>query len=416
MHAVHPLQRQQKNKHCMHVSLEVNNWSECTDTELDVNSHAHNVLSAASRNAPVSKTNNMIHIIPSDFNNNMFTSSNHNLSNNDWTTMCSKLEDMNESESIQDTKPRSKPIQLSNYDVLFSPGPSEHHVGNERFKVMLSLYRYRYLQANAVGDDLECLSIAQEIMETITSKCYPRGSFYEIGDDGFYRKLELGLSTVNLIRCALKKAFAPQAQCHGHHNYDEERMPKGVCRRIAGAEGFELLYEAANEMSEDLVSSPNKFDVICEATSHISVQQDGHVGNNRLKIMFDIRMEAYKIADSGGKLKIAREVVSSILDDVSARFLRLDTQSGMYKPLTRESAILYVQNSFEHDYTAVGEKETIRAEAIKNLLARKHKRSVLHRIESRKVCLDLVKPSMSPPSVALTALQRQPKSFASNAA
>jgi len=346
----------------------------------------------------------------------MFTSSNHNLSNNDWTTMCSKLEDMNESESIQDTKPRSKPIQLSNYDVLFSPGPSEHHVGNERFKVMLSLYRYRYLQANAVGDDLECLSIAQEIMETITSKCYPRGSFYEIGDDGFYRKLELGLSTVNLIRCALKKAFAPQAQCHGHHNYDEERMPKGVCRRIAGAEGFELLYEAANEMSEDLVSSPNKFDVICEATSHISVQQDGHVGNNRLKIMFDIRMEAYKIADSGGKLKIAREVVSSILDDVSARFLRLDTQSGMYKPLTRESAILYVQNSFEHDYTAVGEKETIRAEAIKNLLARKHKRSVLHRIESRKVCLDLVKPSMSPPSVALTALQRQPKSFASNAA
>mmetsp|Transcript_28233 Transcript_28233/g.60159 ORF Transcript_28233/g.60159 Transcript_28233/m.60159 type:complete len:94 (-) Transcript_28233:14-295(-) len=54
-------------------------------------------------------------------------------------------------------------IEFSNYDVLLMPCEADepvrfapgNHVGNQRFRVLLSLFRRRYLQAVGRGDEDE---------------------------------------------------------------------------------------------------------------------------------------------------------------------------------------------------------------------------------------------------------------------
>jgi len=53
--------------------------------------------------------------------------------------------------------------------LRFAPG---NHVGNQRFLVLLSLFRQRYLQADLFGHEYDCISIAQEVLETVCHK-YP---------------------------------------------------------------------------------------------------------------------------------------------------------------------------------------------------------------------------------------------------
>ena len=238
------------------------------------------------------------------------------------------------------------PTQLHNYDVLlmssandeqlrFAPG---NHVGNQRFRVLLSISRQRYLQAGMFGHEYECISIAQEVFETVCNKCVPNGRFFEKGRDNRWQQLGRdSLSTI--IMNALKNEPT--------ENPSFARSPKRVCHRSSG---FELLYKAASNklpVSDECVASPNPFDIVCEANG-LSISQDRqYTGNNRLKILFDIRKKSYENSDQDGKHSIIEEIVNSIIDDASGHFLQVDKPSSMYTHISRELATACIKKALD---------------------------------------------------------------------
>ena len=290
-------------------------------------------------------------------------------------------------------------LMPSNDDILihFAPG----HIGNQRFKVLLSLYNQKYIQAETLGNEYECFRIAYEIMETVCRKCVPNGRFFEHSYGGQWCEMELGLSTINMIRSALRTP--PMI------NDDDHQNPK---RAFYSSSGCMELYEVAKK-SEDFVTSPNPFDVLCEE-SGLLLQKDDHVGNNRLKVLFNIHMKTYKVSDEEGKKQIAHEVVSSIIDDASCRFLQLDMSAGMYKPMAREAAVICMKLALDAASSVKnGEKARFGASEVKKLINRKHKKAVLDRFEHRKI-LDILQSDSQPP-VSFKSL-KQKNSMASQAA
>mmetsp|Transcript_3583 Transcript_3583/g.6553 ORF Transcript_3583/g.6553 Transcript_3583/m.6553 type:complete len:319 (-) Transcript_3583:29-985(-) len=284
------------------------------------------------------------------------------------------------SKSIENTV-AAIPTQLHNYDVLlvssandeelrFAPG---NHVGNQRFRVLLSIFRQKYLQANLFGHEYECISIAQEVLETVCNKCVPNGRFFGKGRDNRWQQFGRdSLSTI--IMNALKNEPTK--------NSSFTRSPKRVCRRSSG---FLLLYNAASKklpVSDECVASPNPFDIVCEANG-LSISQDcQYTGNNRLKIIFDIRKKSYETSDQEGKQSIIKEIVSSIIDDASGHFLQVDKPSSMYKHISRKLATACIKKAL--DTATEGEKRQFRESEVKKLVQRKHKKAILDRQENRK--------------------------------
>lgn len=277
------------------------------------------------------------------------------------------------------------PEWFHNYDVLllsssngeplrFAPGS---HVGNRRFLVLLSIFRQRYMQASMFGHEDECLGIAQEVVDTVCNKCEPHGRFFQKGrDNHWYRQLRQD-SLSSIVANALKNEPA-ESDCF-------ERSPKRICRR---ASRFELLHKAAQKKAlatDRFVASPAPFDVVCEVNKlgHLSLAQDQHhTGNNRLKILFDIRKKSYETSKQEGKRRIVEEVVNSIIEDSSSHFLQVDKPSGMYRRISREFATTCVERAL--DVATDGEERRFRQAEIKKLVQRKHKKAVLDKFEKRK--------------------------------
>ena len=259
-------------------------------------------------------------------------------------------------------------IESSNYNVLLTPREANeprllaqgNHVGNMRFLVLLSLFRQRYLRADEHGDEEECKCIAQELMDTVTRKCVPNGRFYEQLHDDEWKELALSrTATVTFIQCALKDGLR-----------SEERSHKRACSLISLDE------------EDEAIAVPNRFDVICDAY-RLQVKQDCcHTGNNRLKVMLQMRVECYKKSNLARKQEIVDEVVTSITDDARSKFLQADEPSGMFKSLSRVAAATCVQNSLDAFVASVDECRFRKSE-VKMLMDRRKKKAVLGLIERR---------------------------------
>mmetsp|Transcript_21624 Transcript_21624/g.38737 ORF Transcript_21624/g.38737 Transcript_21624/m.38737 type:complete len:316 (+) Transcript_21624:231-1178(+) len=276
------------------------------------------------------------------------------------------------------------PDRIHNYDVLllqnangeplrFAPG---NHVGNQRFLVLLSLFRQRYLQADLFGHKYDCLSIAQEVFETVCHKCVPNGRFFEKVRDNRWKQSRHAI-IIDIIMNALKDDAID--------THSLERSPKRVCPRC---KGFELpckIKPSTSFESDESVASPNPFDIVCEANGlsrlHMATGRR-HTGNNRLKILFGIRKKNYEISDQEGRQRIIEELVSSIIDYASSHFLQFDKLSGMYTQVSRESAIECVQIAL--DASIAGEEQQFGQSEVKTMVQRKHKKAALDRLENRK--------------------------------
>ena len=277
------------------------------------------------------------------------------------------------------------PERFHNYDVLllpssngeplrFAPG---NHVGNQRFLVLLSIFRQRYMQESMFGHEDECLSIAQEVVDTVCNKCEPHGRFFQKGRDNHWYP-QLGQDSLSSIVANALKNEPTESDCF-------ERSPKRLCRR---ASRFGLLHKAAQKKvpaTDEYVASPDPFDIVCEVNKfgQLSLAQDQHhTGNNRLKILFDIHKKSYETSDQEGKRRIVEEVVNSIIEDASSHFLQVDTPSGMYRRISREFATACVERAL--GVATEGEKRGFRQEEIKKLVQRKHKKAILDKFEKRK--------------------------------
>ncbi|KAL7528046.1 hypothetical protein ACHAXR_005573 [Thalassiosira sp. AJA248-18] len=284
-------------------------------------------------------------------------------------------------------------VEFSNYDILLMPCESDkplrfapgNHVGNQRFRVLLSLHRQRYLQADERSDEEECTRIALEVMEIVSQKCVPNGRFYEQIHCDQLQELQLGPSTVAIIKSSLKNE--PKDGLHS-----EERSPKRFFRQFGSEEPQAILQtgepkrffrRVSTESEPETVTSPNPFDVICGANGLHLRENCQHTGNKRLKVMLNMRMMNYKRSDLVGKQTIAQEVVNSIMNDASSQFLRVHGTTGMYKPISRELATTCMRNTLDAAATKGG-KKTIRKSEINKLMERKKNKAVLRRFECRK--------------------------------
>ena len=350
--------------------------------------------------------------------------------------------------SVPDTR------RFSSYDVLLMPlfpcpDPRQlqirfvqgNHVGNQRFEVLLNIYRDRYIVADMLGDENERRNIAREVMNTVTRTSNPNGRFFEHCGGCQWRQIDFDPQAIFMIQSALKvPPISPTGNFYTQFNQsstmaqrnselktshsmplkqssrtsqgnvalktsysmplkskpDEENDNKRPCHRPSA---FTMLCTAAKN-SHDLVVSPNHFDVICEADG-MHIQQGGHVGNNRFKVMLDINMMNYTVSDPDGKLKIAQDIVKSIIDDASSQFLQKDTVTKMYKPMNRKIALNCVRNSLN---AAMGVNQGLRATAIKRLIDQKQKKAVLNRIERRNSVESLG--CDIPPPTTFTSLTR----------
>lgn len=276
-------------------------------------------------------------------------------------------------------------LHVRNYDVLlvpnldnkpvvrFAPGS---HVGNQRFRILLSLYRQRYLQSEMVGDEDECDNIAREVLETVCKKCVPNGRFFEQGRNNGWEQMDTNApSTMDMICTALK---SEPKDCF----YGMERIAK---RQRTGVPpcGFELRCPAFSAY----VDSPNAFDVVCESNG-LGLQVSNRnecTGNNRLRVMFQIRLAYYKVSSPKVKQSMAEEIATSILEDVAGRFLQSQSECGKFKVMSQAAAIDCVKKAFDSE--AGLNKKRFRDGEVQKLVQRKHKKAILDRLEKqRKDC------------------------------
>ena len=297
-------------------------------------------------------------------------------------------------------------VTFSNYNVLLMPREAHEpfrirfapgsHVGNQRFRILLSLFRQRYLQTDARGDEEQCKSIAREVIDTLYNQCVPNARFYEQLSDDACQELQLGPTTVALIQNALKNE--PRDCLHSTF-----RPCAQECQSIVSS-GSISCYDS----EEEAINMPNRFDVIFN-TDWLQLNDCNHTGNNRIKVMLDMRMELYKKSNLPTKREIAAEVVASIMDEACSKFLEVDEMSGMFKPISRELAVICTKNCF--DTIADGDERhrinqlQVRQSEAKMLLARKRKKKVLNKCERRTGINRCLSPRSYQPPTTLNKIQ-----------
>ena len=308
----------------------------------------------------------------------------------------------------------TKPVKLNNYDVILHRSSDDaplhiarsvNHVGNLRFQIMIeSIFRQRYLQSELFADDYECESIVQEVVDTICCKCVPNGRFFLLQDDNSLQQLESYSSyTTSMIHNALQKYPVKDSSANAVQSRSTKRIRRpDTC---VSTSGFDLLAHAASKQL--LVERPDRFDVICTTRG---ISQSQHTGNNRLKVMFTIRMKKYNSSNQEVKQQIVEEVVSSIIDDAGGRFLQQDKKSGnKYKILSRVSAVTCVRKAL--DSVAGGEKKEHRDAEVKKLVQRKQRKDILDKLERKSGGMNkrgsLIFSSSGTPPTTFNTLVRQ---------
>jgi hypothetical protein len=296
------------------------------------------------------------------------------LAHNDWRALSSHFDD--------ETMGTPKPIAFTNYDVLFAPTSSSspddgdkvpkytliNHVGNRRFLVLLNIYRQRYFEADEQGDEAECKRIALEI-KTVRLQCVPQGRFLQQDAKNQWHEIRELASLVSIVEGEITKNV-----CSSKHG---ERPAKRA--RTASSIDFELPCQAATKKfpkALSLVHEPKPFDVICESDSITSKASAHHVGNSRFQVMLDMRIKDFEASCQEKRNMIAHDIVSTIIDDSSSQFLLLDGSSGLYVPLSRESAVVLTKNALNSKLVVAEKQKACNSEA-SQLVSRYYRNRVL---------------------------------------
>jgi len=283
-------------------------------------------------------------------------------------------------------------IDFSNYDVLLMPSSTEgvvrfapdNHVGNQRFRVLLSLHRSRYLQAEKSGDDDMCTKIAKEVLDLVCNKCVPNGRFFDQvdTDDGSssWKELDVNLSTIELIKQALKNEPTTSPLMTSSTKLYKRRRTYGS------------IVSEDSEGETTITTKPDRFDVICESNGRQLKFGSDHTGNYRLKVLLDMRLSSssWSMSSPADKEQTAHDIVSSIVDASSSRFLRVknNEQEG-YVAMSREMAVECIMNTLSLiSYGTRIKKEQQQAivqheSEVEMLLRRKRKKDTLEQCAKR---------------------------------
>ena len=317
------------------------------------------------------------------------------------------------------------PTKLNNYDVILHHhtdteplrvARGTRHVGNGRFRIMMeSLFRQRYLQAELFGDDEECISIAHEVIDTVCFQCSPNGRFFILQKDcKTLQQIPCNSPLiVGMIQNALQKypveerradvLFSPPKRGGGRLTTAVEYPPS------RGKSGLELLSRAASSkelITQELVDTPSKFDVVCTARGISHDRQ--FTGNNRLKVMFTLRSD-YNSSSQEEKQLIVESMVSSVIDDAGGKFLQIDKESSKYKVLSRTCAATCIRKALDSSRKgSTSEKNKKHRDAeLKKLMQRKQRKDILDKLAKKRGSGGLFSTSGSPPPTTFKVMVKQ---------
>ena len=292
------------------------------------------------------------------------------------------------SNNIISTKTSFDSIDFSNYDVLLMPSSTEgvvrftpgNHVGNQRFRVLLSLHRSRYLQADKIDDDDMCTTIATEVLDLVCNKCIPNGRFFEqvdTDDGSSWKELDINLlSTIELIKQALKNEPTTSPLMTSSPKLHRRRRTYGSI-------------VSEDSEGETTITKPDRFDVICESNGRQLKFGSEHTGNYRLKVLLDMRLSSssWSMSSPSKKEQAAHDIVSSIVDASSSRFLRVKNEEEGYVAMSREMAVECMTNTLSQiSYGTRTKKEQqpiVHESEVEMLLRRKRKKDTLEQCAKR---------------------------------
>jgi len=184
-----------------------------------------------------------------------------------------------------------------------------------------------------------CTKIAKAVLDLVCNKCIPNGRFFEqvdTDDGSSWKELDVNLSTIELIKQALKNEPTTSPL---------PPMSSPKLRRRRRTYGSIVSEDSEGEVT---ITKPDRFDVICETNGQQLKFRSEHTGNYRLKVLLDMRLSSSSWSKSSpsDKGQAAHDIVSSIIDASSSRFLRVknDKEEG-YVAMSREMAVECILNS-----------------------------------------------------------------------
>jgi len=221
-----------------------------------------------------------------------------------------------------------------------------------------------------------CTKIAKAVLDLVCNKCIPNGRFFEqvdtdTGNSSSWKELDINLSTIELIKQALKNEPSTSPLMSSSPKLYKRRRTYGSI-------------VSEDSKGEVTITKPDRFDVICESNGQQLKFGSEHTGNYRLKVLLDMRLSSssWSMSSPSYKEQDANDIVSSIVDASSSRFLRVknDQEEG-YVAMSREMAVECMMNTLSQiSYGKRIKKEQqpiVHESEVEMLLRRKRKKDTL---------------------------------------
>ena len=143
---------------------------------------------------------------------------------------------------------------------------------------------------------------------------------------------------------------------------------------------------------EATITKPDRFDVICETNGQQLKFGSEHTGNYRLKVLLDMRLSSssWNKSSPPDKEQAANDIVSSIVDASSSRFLRVkNNEEEGYVAMSREMAVECITNTLSMlsygtmRFKKQQQQPIVHESEVEMLLRRKRKKDTLEQCAKR---------------------------------
>jgi hypothetical protein len=133
---------------------------------------------------------------------------------------------------------------------------SNKHPGNNRFYVLISLYRKAFMKASEVGSTTVCDQIAEKIIRSICAKSVPNGRFLECNADSWSKTTykQLDVASVNeIVKWALREP--PKAEVAEYLSAESVKNEKADKRRNDHTSSQANSHKIPNQRAQNTLSA-----------------------------------------------------------------------------------------------------------------------------------------------------------------
>lgn len=334
---------------------------------------------------------------------------------------------------------------VGEYDVLLpqteirasnTTSQLDGHTGNMRFNIFLDTNKHMFDRADGRGDIEECRRIASYVVRSVHHAC--QGRFLQMTSDGYWQELDKDTARDSvLLAFRMKQSWREQQSVDTEYNRTSTMQEQqSVCTEYnrTSRESFsEASLSSTNSrhssMSEEQSNdskmpsyssggiplteiSPN--DVLCGGKGE-GVLPTTNVGNNRFRVMRDMRRARFDQSNREGRLSIIAEMthVVQYQSEPPGRFLIENPGTRLWHEINSTKAMAKALRAFERS-----EIERKRSMALKLLREKVQKKKAAGKLrhQSDTPQEKLVVGKNGPPNGIDLNCDDEPKSLTNKAA